>query len=511
MLNKQLLRTIDLPENVEVLNDDSHLPERVVQFGEGNFLRGFVDWMIHQLNKNGLFNGKVVAIQPTPHGKVVPKLTAQDSLYTVILQGIENGNTVEKYEIISSISRGINPYENWEEVLRLAESPSIEFVFSNTTEAGLTYQDEPYSRQKSPSSFPGKLTGFLYHRFLTFNGDPKSGLTIIPCELVESNGDLLEEYVLKHSREWNLGQDFMEWVMEHNEFCNTLVDRIVPGYPQKNALHFQQKLGYKDTLMVVGEPYYFFAIDGSKEAAEKLPFHKIGLNVKWGDVTPYRQLKVSLLNAPHTCLFSVGYLSGLDTVNNVMEDADNQEFVRKLLFDEILPVVEFNEKEKTNFVQSVIERFQNPFVEHFLHDIGLNAVSKFKTRVVLILVNYFEKNAQIPVNVSFSMAALFYYYRPSTILDEEHMIGNRSGVDYKIRDGKEAIRAFAEEWSAYNSHQDLRQFVGKILENEELWEIDLTKINGLDKAVTSHLESIINLGMHKSLTQLHQYTISKVK
>ncbi|MBT2720544.1 hypothetical protein [Bacillus sp. ISL-46] len=205
----------------------------------------------------GLFNGKVVAIQPTPHGKVVPKLNAQNGLYTFVLQGIEEGSEVEKYEIISSISRGINPYENWHEVLKLAESEDLEFVFSNTTEAGLTYINESYNINQSPKSYPGKLAAFLYHRFIKMNGDPYTGLTIIPCELVENNGDLLKSLVIKYSNAWNLGEDFMVWVNQHIKFCNTLVDRIVPGYQKKNIDHFQDVLGYEDNLIGVGEPYSF--------------------------------------------------------------------------------------------------------------------------------------------------------------------------------------------------------------------------------------------------------------
>lgn len=502
-LNKELLKTFDFPDFVEKFHEDTRFPERVVQFGEGNFLRGFVDWMIHQLNKNGLFKGKVVSIQPTPHGKVVPMLTAQDGLYTFILQGIQNGNLLEKYEIISSISRGINPYENWNEVLKVAELPDIKFVFSNTTEAGLTYKDEPFILHQSPSSFPGKLTVFLYHRFLKYNGNHKTGLTILPCELVENNGDLLKEFVLKHSSEWNLGEEFMEWINQHNLFCNTLVDRIVPGYPKKNLRYFQELLGYEDSLIGVGEPYHLFAIDGNETLAEKLPFHKIGLNVKWGDVTPYRQLKVSILNAPHTCLFSVGFLSGLNSVVEVMDDEKVREFVIRLLWDEILPVIDYEQREKEEFAHTVIERFSNPFVEHALNDIGLNAVSKFKTRVLPILLKYMEKHSQVPLHLSFSLAALFYYYRPAIIIDEEHMTGNRSGNEYQIRDSKAAILAFSEGWDTYNtSCLELDQIVRKILANDRLWEIDLTKIDGLEKTVTHYLESMLKIGMHKSLSQI---------
>ncbi len=292
---KQLNKTIhkdELPATV-TCEFQEKLPEKIIQFGEGNFLRGFVDWMVHELNKKGLFNGKIVAIQPTPHGKVVPKLNAQDGLYTLLLRGIENGQVIEKNEIISSISRGINPYSDWDSVLRVAESPEIEFVFSNTTEAGLTYVKEEYNEEQSPLSFPAKVTAFLYRRYKVTNGDPNAGLVLIPCELVEGNGDLLKEIVIKLAHDWSLPPEYIQWVEKYNQFCNSLVDRIVTGYPKDNSDQYHHLLGYEDELLTVGEPYHLFVIDADDDVAERLPFHQAGLKVKWGDVTPYRELKVA--------------------------------------------------------------------------------------------------------------------------------------------------------------------------------------------------------------------------
>jgi tagaturonate reductase len=504
-LTKELLETPEIPEVVERIQDKTVLPERVVQFGEGNFLRGFVDWMIHQLNKRNLFNGRIVAIQPTPHGKVVPKLNVQDGLYTFVLQGIENGIEVEKYKIISSISRGINPYVNWAEVLKVAESAEIQYVFSNTTEAGITYIKEPYDHQQSPSSFPGKLTSFLFHRFIRFNGEAQSGLTIIPCELVENNGDLLKHFVLNHAEDWNLGEAFIAWVDQHNTFCNTLVDRIVPGFPKKNIHYFQDVLGYEDVLIGVGEPYHLFAIDADDTIKDSIPFHQAGLNVKWGDVSPYRQLKVSLLNAPHTSVFSIGYLSGLNTVFEVMEDAYVNQFVKKLMFDEILPVVDFDENEKSEFANAVMERFSNPFVEHQLNDIGLNAISKFRTRVLPLLLRWVDNKKQVPELMTFSFAALFVYFRPVRMIDEEHMAGMRNDEEYTIRDAKETITALAAAWK----RDDIDLVVLKILENEEIWGANLAKVNGLPEAVSNHLKSILHKGMQESLQQLLEISVSK--
>jgi len=501
-LNRELIAHNNLPAFVDRF-DQENLPEKVVQFGEGNFLRGFVDWMIQQVNKQGLFNGRIVAIQPTPHGKVVPKLNEQDGLYTFLLQGIEDGEKIEKYEVVSSISRGINPYENWDEVLTLAESETIEFVFSNTTEAGLTYTKETYSPNVSPLSFPGKLAAFLHHRFRNQNGNPAAGLTMIPCELVEGNGDLLKEIILKISDDWGFDEDFKAWVKKHNHFCNTLVDRIVPGYPKDNIERYQEKLGYKDQLFGVGEPYHLFAIEADSTVSKSLPFEQAGLNVKWGDVTPYRDLKVSILNAPHTMMFSVGYSAGLNTVYEVMEDSQLFQFVQTAIEQEILPVVPFDEREKRQFANSVIERFKNPFVKHSLNDLGLNAFSKFKTRVLPLLSIWIDEKQEIPPFMSFSLAALLAYYRPKTIINEEQMIGTRGVEEYSIRDSKEAIRVMSEGWDMYNNKkQTIEQLVQTVLRQEVLWGRDLSKIEGFTQKVSSDLEEIVHSGVRNTLNKV---------
>ncbi|WP_224752781.1 tagaturonate reductase [Metabacillus arenae] len=483
--------------------DQANLPEKIVQFGEGNFLRGFVDWMVHAMNKQGLFNGKIVAIQPTPHGKVVPKLERQDGLYTLVLQGVDQGEKIDKYEVIPSISKWVNPYENWSEVLKYAESDSIEFAFSNTTEAGLTYQQEEFTSDKSVLSYPGKLTAFLYHRYHTFKGDETKGITVIPCELVEGNGDILKEIVLKISGDWNLPTDFIEWVKNHNRFCNTLVDRIVPGYPKNNITAFQENIGYEDSLLVIGEPYHLFAIDANEQVSEAIPFDKAGLNVKWGDVTPYRNLKVSILNAPHTMMFSIGYLSGVDTVFEIMEDEALYQFVHQSIFNEILPVLPYGKEELHRFAESVLDRFKNPFVKHYLGDLGLNAVSKFKTRVLPTFHKWVDEKNEIPKNIAFSLAGLITYYRPIKLLDEEHLIGKRGNDEYKVRDSKEAIRTFYEAWNQFDGNgESLREVVSVVLDNELLWDIKLSEVDGLTDLVTKYTRGIIEDGMREELNEL---------
>lgn len=498
----QSIEKKNLPNHVTYEKLDS-LPEKVLQFGEGNFIRGFVDWMIHQMNKQGLFNGKVVAIQPTPHGKVVPKLNKQDGLYTVALRGFEDGQKVESNEIISSISRGINPYEDWDQVLDLAESKDIEFVFSNTTEAGLTYMEEELT-EKAPLSFPGKITAFLYRRFQVFSGDSKAGLVFIPCELVERNGEVLKELVLQYATDWKLASEFMEWVKECNQFCNTLVDRIVTGFPKDKIEQFNELLGYEDTLLTVGEPYHLFAIDGSEDIARRLPFDQAGLNVKWGDISPYREIKVRLLNGPHTMMFAVGFLSGVNTVQEVMNDKDLRILVEHGVFHEILPTVNMDDAETLSFVRSVFERFLNPFNKHYLVDIGMNAVYKFKSRLLPILLNYVEKNKKLPNAIVFSLAALIVYYCP-TERDGEFLIAKRGSDRYKIRDNQDVLAFFSKAWKEYSeSEGDVQKLITKILANKELWGLDLNQVSGLRSMLVSNIRLILRIGMKESLIKVTQ-------
>ncbi|MFJ7638420.1 tagaturonate reductase [Peribacillus sp. NPDC097225] len=502
---KQLnLQSVNIKSELVQFQYQRNLPVKIVQFGEGNFLRGFVDWMVHEMNKQGLFNGKIVAIQPTPHGKVVPKLDVQDGLYTLVQQGIDEGEIVEHFEVISSIDKWVNPYESWNEVLQYAESEDIEFVFSNTTEAGLTYYYEPFTPEQSVLSFPGKLTAFLYHRFQAFNGDKNKGVTVIPCELIENNGEVLKRLVLKISDDWALPNDFKQWISNDNNFCNTLVDRIIPGYPKDTINAFQEKIGYRDELLVVGEPYHLFAIEATEEIAEKLPFHKAGLNVRWGDITPYRNLKVNILNAPHTMMFSIGYLSGLNTVYETMKDETLYNFIYQSIHHEILPTIDFDEKTLQKFTSSILDRFKNPFVKHYLSDLGLNAVSKFKARVLPILMKSIKENNRIPQNIAFSFAALIVYYQSTKIVDAEHLLCRRSdGEEYKVRDSKEAIATFYMAWSKYDgTSQSIHEMISCILENELLWDENLNDVERLTETIANYTEKIIANGVGKAMGEL---------
>lgn len=472
--------------------------ERVLQIGEGNFLRGFIDWMIHQLNKEGIFNGKVVAIQPTPNGKVVPKLNKQDGLYTTILRGIRNGETIEETEINQSISRGINPYKDWKSVLKVAESQDIEFVFSNTTEAGLTYVKEDFDINKSPLSFPGKLTALLYHRFKVLG----SGLVIIPCELVENNGEVLRDLIIKIAKDWDLPEAFIDWVKKENSFCNTLVDRIVTGYPKDEVDYFHNLLGYEDVLMTTAEPFHLFVIDGMDEIKERLPFHKVGLNVHWGDVTYYRNLKVGLLNSTHTLSFAAGVLTGIQTVYEGMKDKTIRNLIYNGLYGEILLLFKADQDDARAFADSVIERFENPFIKHQLVDLGLNATNKFKTRILPLLKTYQDTYNKLPIYMVFSLTAIIAYYRFEKI-DGPTLIGNTGERAYVIRDNEEVLSLFYQEWSRFDgTEKSVKRLIKNVLSSEVIWGEDLTKINGLDAVVSEELNIMLSRGVKSSIESL---------
>lgn len=485
-LNRELISDKGLTGKI-VQNADQ-LSEKIVQFGEGNFLRGFIDWMVDEMNRKGLFNGRIVAIQPTPHGKVVPKINEQDGLYTVVLRGVMDGQITKKTQIVSSLSRGINPYENWRDVLKVAEDRNIGIVFSNTTEAGLTYQKEGYIPNRSPLSFPGKLTAFLYHRYQ--NKGP--GVIIIPCELLEDNGDLLREIVLKICDDWELPSHFKKWVQHENQFCNTLVDRIVTGFPAEDITQFNKELGYEDQLLTVGEPFHLFAIDGDSNVQEKIPFRKAGLNVHWSQVATLRTIKTRILNGAHTMMFAAGTLAGKSTVYNVMEeDKELGRYIRQAIKNDILPTLNVDDYEKRSFFEATIERFLNPYNHHKLSDIGLNSIFKFKSRLLPTLIGYYDQFGKLPRFIVFSLAALIVLYRPERT-EGNVLIGRRLNEEYMIRDDEKNILFFDWVWQ---QHEPLADVLEKILFEQKLWGMDLNKVKGLRENLLDDVLEIQNQGI----------------
>ncbi len=319
---------------MKALNNDTidkrpTYPVKILQFGEGNFLRGFVDWVIDHLNTATDFNAGICVIQPIKEG-MVKMLNDQDGLYHVWLNGLSKGENVDETRLITSIVKGINPYDDYQAYLKLAENNELRFIFSNTTESGIVFESKDTTLDELPSGFPGKVTALLYHRFKHFNGDKNKGLIIIPCELIDKNGATLKATILQYARHFNLPQEFSEWINSANYFCNTLVDRIVPGFPRDSIQEIQERLQYEDNLVVKAEPFYLWVIEGDDQVKKEFPTAKMDMQVKFvTDQSPYRTRKVRILNGAHTSIVHRAYLEGLRTVEEVTKDPAMSKFLGK--------------------------------------------------------------------------------------------------------------------------------------------------------------------------------------
>ena len=348
-------------------------PEKVIQFGEGNFLRAFVDWIIWNLDRKTGFNGGVVVVQPIEKG-MVDMLNSQDGLYHLNLQGMDKGRPVDSIDLIDVISRGINPYVDFDEYLKLAENPDMRFIISNTTEAGIAFDPSCRLEDRPASSYPGKLTQLLYHRYRYFGGDVSKGFIIFPCELIFLNGKELKKCISQYIDLWHLGDGFREWFGQACGVYCTLVDRIVPGYPKDTIDEIHRRIGYDDHLVVKAEIFHLWVIEAPEEVAQEFPADKAGLNVLFvPSEAPYHARKVTLLNGQHTVLSPVGYLSGLDTVKECVEDPLIGKYVRKVMFDELIETLDLPEAELRQFADDVLERFVNPYVKHFVTSIMLRS------------------------------------------------------------------------------------------------------------------------------------------
>lgn len=463
--------------------------ERIIQFGGGNFLRGFADWMIHKMNKNVNFDAGVVVVKPTNNG-LIEVLESQDGLYTLYLNGIKNGEVIREHEIIDCIQRVINPYLNNADYLAIAENPNLRFVISNTTEAGISYNADDNLDDAPQKSFPGKLTALLYKRFQAFGSASNKGLIVIPCELIDRNGDNLKRIILKYAGDWNLGVDFVKWIEEDNIFCNTLVDRIVPGYPKDKIDVITEELGYKDNLVVEGEQFHLWVIEAPESVKKEFPAEKCALNVIFtSNMEPYRTRKVRILNGAHTTLVPVGYLYGIDTVRESIEDEVVGKFLKDTIFNEICPTLDLPNEELSLFSADVLDRFRNPYLKHELISISLNSISKYKVRVLPSVIEFIKRKNELPSHLLFSLAALIVFYK-----------GERNGTSIALKDDQEVLDFFKNVWSTNN----FVEVVEKVLSNTNFWGIDLTEIDGLKEEVTSYLEIILNHGMKTALVGINQ-------
>lgn len=399
--------------------------ERVIQFGEGGFLRGFVDYFLYKLNEKEVWDGKVVIVQPIEKG-MCEMLSAQNCEYNLYLRGIENGEIINEKTHIDVISRCVNPYTQFDDYLSLAENPDFRFIISNTTEAGIEYLGTERIDDRPAKSYPAKLTQLLYKRFTL----GLKGFILLPCELIDNNADNLKECIIKYAKLWELGDDFINWINEENHFCNTLVDRIVTGFPKDEAENLWKEIGYQDNLLDTAEIFHLWVIEGHYE--DELPFNKAGYNIVWtDDVKPYKKRKVRILNGGHTSMVLGAHLYGLTTVGECLNDETVHAFLDKCIFDEIIPTLG-NTETDVNFGKAVIERFKNPFIKHQLLSIALNSVSKFAVRVLPTIIEYKEKFAAYPPALTFSMAALIAFYRTDKSNDNEEIMAFMK--DAKVED-----------------------------------------------------------------------------
>lgn len=462
--------------------------EKVIQFGEGNFLRAFIEWIIWKTNQKTDFNGSVVVVQPIEKG-MVEWLNEQDGLYHLNLQGLQNGETVNSLDMIDVISRGLNPYTEFDKYLALAEQPEIRFVISNTTEAGIAFDPACKLDDKPASSYPGKLTQLLYHRYQHFNGAKDKGLIIFPCELIFENGKHLKECIRQYIDLWNLGPDFSAWFEGACGVYSTLVDRIVPGYPRDNAAELCERAGYDDHLLDKAEIFHLWVIEAPKEIADEFPADKAGLHVLFvPSEAPYHERKVTLLNGPHTVLSPVGYLSGLNTVKECCEDPEIGAFVKKVMYDELLPTLNLPKAELEQFAGDVMERFRNPFVKHFVTSIMLNSFPKFKTRDLPGLKTYLDRKGELPKGLVLGLAGICTYYK-----------GGKRGEDEIVpNDDPKILELLQTLWAS----GDVRKVAAGVLADDFIWGENLNAIPGLTDLLAADLALIQAKGMREAVKSI---------
>ncbi len=464
-------------------------PERIIQFGEGNFLRAFVDWIVFHMNEKTGFDGSVVVVQPIEQG-MTGKLMEQDCLYHVNLQGLEKGQTVNSLTCIDVISRALSPYSEFEEFLKLAEQPEIRFVISNTTEAGIAFDPNCQLDDRPASSYPGKLTQLLYHRYKTFKSDRSKGWIIFPCELIFLNGHKLKEVIGQYIELWQLEDGFKQWFEEACGVYATLVDRIVPGFPKKDIDSIKEKLQYDDNLVVQGEIFHLWVIEAPESVAKEFPADQAGLNVLFvPSEVPYHERKVTLLNGPHTVLSPVAYLAGIDIVRDACQHKTIGRYIRKVMCEELMETLNLPKEELIQFADDVWERFNNPFVDHQVTSIMLNSFPKFKTRDLPGLKTYLERKGKLPQGLVFGLAAIITYHKGGKRTDGSPIVPN---------DAPETMQLLSQLWESGS----IRTVAEGVLEAQSLWGENLREIPGLTDAVVGFMESIQEKGMMKTVQSI---------
>ncbi len=458
-------------------------PIKIMQFGEGNFLRAFIDWIIQNLNDAGAINANVAVVQPMPFGRV-KELGEQDGLYTLRLEGIDKGEKVKKSRVIDVIGDLINPFEQYEHFLSYGESEDLQIIISNTTEAGIAVDPTDTDFTVCPKSYPGKLLALLKRRYDFFKGDMNKGLAIIPCELIDDNGDELYRCLTELAEINKMDAKFIKWMQTANHFTSTLVDRIVPGYPRNEIEQIQRETGYIDNNVVKGEIFHLWVLKKEAFVQKVLPADSTGLNVIFADdIHPYKQRKVKILNGSHTAMVPVAYLCGIDTVGEAVNDPVIGQYVRDFVFNEVNPTIALPQDQMVAFANSVIERYKNPFIRHELMSIALNSTTKFRTRILPTLTDYVRIKGGLPQHVCFSFAALVEFHK-----------GKRGEEAIALKDDPAFLAYWAELWAEFGG--DYNKLAKEALGWTEAWGMDMNIIHPeITATVAKYLQAMDTKGM----------------
>lgn len=471
-------------------------PVKVLQFGEGNFLRAFVDYFIDIVNEKTDFNGSVVLVKPIAMGQLFPAFREQDCRYTVLLRGLVDGKPVEQSRIVTSVSDAVDAYADYEAYAAYAKCDTLRFVVSNTTEAGIVLDESDQLDMCPPASYPGKLTKLLYERAQHFNYDQDKGLIILPVELIDDNGIMLKKCVKALSKLWNLGEQFDRWLDEACIFTSTLVDRIVTGYPRGEDQAIWQQLGYEDRILVTAEPFGMWVIESEKDISRELPLPQCGLPVIFTDnQKPYKQRKVRILNGAHTSFVPMAFQCGYDYVLDAMKDDTIQSFMQNTLYDEVIPTLTLPKDDLVAFAQAVTGRFMNPYIKHALLSICLNSVSKWRARCMPSLLIYARQEGKLPPHLTFSLAALMSLYHGGRLVDGK-LECTRNGEAYTLQDDAAVLAFFAEK-----SSLPVRDMVEAFLGNEAFFGNELIQVPGIVDSVADSLADILANGMTAVVTK----------
>ncbi len=490
IVSKFTLKNIQSGKVENVPDGIFELPEKVLQFGTGVLLRGLPDYFIDKANRQGIFNGRIVVVKSTNGGDGAA-FEKQDGLYTLCIRGLENGKAVSQNVICSAISRVLSAKDEWGAILKCAHNPDMEIIISNTTEVGIELVKDDIHHHP-PISYPGKLLAFLHERYKAFAGSEQCGMVIVPTELISDNGKKLESIVLELAHLNGLEENFIEWLEKHNQFCNSLVDRIVPGKPDAAAKKLlEDELGYTDDLLTMSEVYSLWAIEGDEKIASVLSFAAADKGVViTPDIHVFKELKLRLLNGTHSLSCAVAFLSGIVSVKEAMNNPVISKFANDLMTKEIVRAIPYDlpQEDALTFAGKVLDRFRNPSIEHHWINISLNYTSKLEMRIVQVLLRYSELYKSVPENMALGFAAYLVFMK-AVKAENDIYYGNFNGADYPIKDPKAAY--FFDQWK----NNTIPQLVKNVLSNTALWNADLSALPGFAEKVTENVEDILQYGI----------------